>query len=61
MKCPECKEGNLEVTGTDEEFGDLIEVECNTCGYSTTLEPDGLGEGGMEWVDAKILDFEKTD
>ena len=49
--CPECKKGRLKVTGMGD-YEDTIFVECPECGYETELEPDGLGEGGMEMVEA---------
>ncbi len=55
-KCRECGDGYLDVIGTSG-FGDTIEVECDNCGETYELEPDGLGEGGMEWVDAKMMDI----
>lgn len=58
-KCRECKKGELIILGTGY-YGDTIEVECNNpdCGECYELEPDGLGEGGMEWVDAKMIDLD---
>ena len=50
-QCPECKNGTLQITGMGD-FEDSILVECPECGYETELEPDGLGEGGMEMVEA---------
>jgi len=31
---------------------DTVLVECPECGEEYELEPDGLGEGGMEMVEA---------
>jgi hypothetical protein len=58
-KCRECKIGNLEILGTAG-FGDTISVECNNpnCGECYEVEPDGLGEGGMEFVDAQMIDLD---
>ena len=52
--CRECG-GKLKILGTGE-FGDTVEVECTACGEDYEVEPDGLGDGGMEWVDAMMMD-----
>lgn len=56
-KCRECKIGKLKILGTGY-YGDTVEVECQNpkCGEVYEVEPDGLGMGGMEWVEAKMLD-----
>jgi len=46
--CKECG-GKLEVIDADDA---TIIVECKECHEVYQLEPDGLGEGGFEWVDA---------
>ncbi len=58
-KCRECKKGNLEILGTGY-YGDSIEVECNNpdCGEIYEVEPDGLDEGGLEFVEAQVIDLE---
>jgi hypothetical protein len=55
-KCRECGEGRLEILGTGG-FGDTVEVECQKCGEIYEVEPDGLGDGGFEWVDAMMMDM----
>ena len=50
-RCPECQMGTLRVTGMGA-YEDTILVECPECGYEAELEPDGLGEGAMEMVEA---------
>jgi hypothetical protein len=49
--CRECKKGTLRITGLGA-YEDTILVECPECGEEYELEPDGLGEGGMEMVEA---------
>ena len=41
-------------------LGDTIEVECQDCGECYEVEPDGLGEAGMEFVDAQMIEMEKN-
>jgi Zn ribbon nucleic-acid-binding protein len=55
-KCPECKKKTLEITGMGS-FGDTILVECTECGYEAELEPDGLGEGGFEMIEAMQIEY----
>jgi hypothetical protein len=55
MKCHNCGGKDFEILGTGY-LGDTIEVECKDCGEFYELEPDGLGQGGMEWVEAKMKD-----
>jgi len=56
-KCRECK-GKLEITGTGS-YNDTIEVECLECGECYEVEPDGLGEAGMEFVDAQMIEMDR--
>lgn len=49
--CRECRRGTLQITGMGA-YEDTIIVECPECGEEYELEPDGLGEGGMEMVEA---------
>ena len=49
--CPECQRGRLKVIGLGD-YEDTILVECSDCGAELELEPDGLGEGGLEMVEA---------
>ena len=56
-KCRECRIGKLTILGTGG-FGDTVEVECDNCGEIYEVEPDGLGGGGEEWVEAKMKDSE---
>ena len=53
-KCRECGEGTVKINGTAG-FDDLIEVECDQCGEIYEVEMDGLGEGGMEFVEAQMM------
>ena len=53
-KCPECGNKTLSIVGLGY-YEDSIEVECSSCGYAEELEPDGLGEGGMEFVEAQMM------
>lgn len=57
-KCNECEVGKLKVIGTGY-YGDTIEVQCLNpeCGEINELEPDGLGESGMEFVLAQMMDL----
>ena len=61
-KCRQCKTGTLKILGTAG-FGDTIEVQCQNpdCDEIYEVEPDGLGEGGFEWVDAMMMDIENED
>ena len=58
-KCRECKTGKLKIMGTGY-YGDTVEVECQNpeCGDIYEVEPDGLGDAGFEWVEAKMMDME---
>jgi len=56
-KCRECK-GELKILGTGF-YGDTIEVECQACGELYEVEPDGLGEAGMEMVEAQMIEMDK--
>jgi|TARA_B100001964_G_scaffold104813_1_gene117056 hypothetical protein len=58
VHCKECKTGELDIIGTGD-YG--IEVEClnHYCGAIYDLEPDGLGQGGEEWVEAKMIERQK--
>jgi hypothetical protein len=42
-------------------FNDLIEVECDKCQDNFELEPDGLGDGGLEMVEAMQIAMENGD
>jgi len=57
--CRECQTpDSLKILGTGA-YNDTIEVECINCGELYEVEPDGLGEGGLEMVDAMNLEFKK--
>lgn len=59
VKCRECG-GELKIVGTGS-FGDTIMVLCyedDRCGEEYELEPDGLGEGGLEMIDAIEMEGE---
>jgi len=51
--CRECRKGELKILGLGP-YEDTIEVECQNpeCGESYFVEPDGLGDAGMELVEA---------
>jgi len=55
-KCRECG-GKIKIMGTGF-YGDTIEVECQSCGEYYEVEPDGLGEGGLEMVEAHMIQEE---
>jgi len=55
--CRECKTGKLKIMGTGF-YGDTIEVECQKCGECYEVEPDGFGEGGLEFVEAQMMKME---
>ena len=59
-KCRECKTGELKIMGTGS-YGDTIEVECQKCGEYYEVEPDGLGEAGMEFVEAQMIEMAKNE
>ena len=40
-------------------YNDTIEVECQDCGEYYEVEPDGLGDAGMEMVEAQMIEIEK--
>lgn len=54
-RCRECG-SNLRILGTGC-LGDTIDVECDNCGEVYEVEPDGLGEGGLEMIDAKMIEL----
>lgn len=56
-KCQECEKVTLKILGIDEEYGDCIVVGCTNkeCFAEYKVEPDGLGQGGMEFVKAQII------
>jgi len=58
-KCRECG-GEIKIVGTGD-YGDTIEVECQNpdCFECYEVEPDGFGEGGLEMVDAMMIQAEK--
>ena len=47
--CKECKRGTLTVIGVDDM--NLL-VQCGYCKEIYLVEPDGLGQGGLEWAQA---------
>ena len=57
-KCRECGKGYLVILGTGY-LGDLIEVECQDpeCNEIYEVEPDGLGDGGFEFVEAQMIEL----
>lgn len=58
--CRECKEGRLEVVGLGD-FEDTIIVHCAECDEEYELEPDGLGEGCMELIEAFELEMARRE
>ncbi len=60
-KCRECGKGDLVILGTGY-LGDLIEVECQNpeCNEIYEVEPDGLGDGGFEFVEAQMIELDKN-
>jgi len=61
-KCRECETGELKIIGTGM-YGDTVEVECQNpeCSEMYEVEPDGLGDAGMEWVEAKMMEMERNE
>ena len=59
IKCRECRIGELKIMGTGM-YGDTVKVECQNpeCGVVYEVEPDGLGDAGFEWVEAKMMDLD---
>jgi len=59
-KCRECQIGELKILGTGY-FGDTVEVECQNpdCLEVYEVESDDLGDGGFEWVEAKMMDMKE--
>ena len=59
-KCRECGLGELKILGTNG-FGDTIEVECKNpeCSEIYEVEPDGLDDGGFEFVEAQRIEWDK--
>jgi len=58
VKCRECGVGELKILGAAMDVGG-IDVVCLSCGETYAVEPDGLGDGGMEWVEAMRIESEK--
>ena len=50
-KCYECGAMTLIIDGVGD-YNDTILVHCDECGMEGELEPDGLGEGGFEMLEA---------
>ena len=48
-KCPFCEIEGVRISGVTD---CSIDIYCPFCKESGTVEPDGLGEGGLEWVEA---------
>jgi DNA-directed RNA polymerase subunit RPC12/RpoP len=55
--CRECGKKELKIMGTGY-YKDTIEVECQACGEFYEVEPDGLGQGGLELIIAMEIDSE---
>ena len=59
--CRECEaKGSMKILGVGF-YGDTIEVECQVCGEGYEIEPDGFGEGAMEFVEAMEIEMRKDD
>lgn len=50
--CRECGEGTLKLVDADDIS---IYIQCQECHEEYSVEPDGLGEGGLEWVEAMMI------
>ena len=48
-ECFICGTPDMEIVGVDD---CSVFVFCNACNEEFRVEPDGLNEGGMEWVEA---------
>lgn len=59
-KCRECKKNTLKIVGTGS-YDDTIEVACDNakCLAEYDVEPDGLGQGGMEFADAQMIEIDR--
>lgn len=55
--CRECG-GPLQVTDADDA---TMLVECEQCGESYSVEPDGFGDGGMEYWPAIMAELEAAE
>jgi transcription elongation factor Elf1 len=51
MKCFDCGSKSMVVCDCDDVS---ITVYCEDCGQTFTVEPDGFGHGGLEWVEAMM-------
>ena len=58
-KCRECG-GEIKILGTSF-YGDGIEAKCQSCGEYYEIEPDGFGEGGLEMVEAQMIQEENEE
>jgi len=58
--CRECRAGTLKVVGLGG-FDDTIIVQCSDCEEEYELEPDGLDEGCMEFVEAFELELQRRE
>jgi len=59
-KCKECGNKSLTIQGLGY-LGDTIEVECSSCGINYEVEQDGLGQGGLEMIDAINAETERNE
>lgn len=48
-KCPWCGKTGVIIDGVDD---CSIDISCPHCEEAGRFEPDGLGEGGLEWAEA---------
>ena len=59
-RCYECGAIALVIDGLGE-YKDTILIHCEECGIEGELEPDSLGEGGFELLDALEIDMQNGD
>ena len=59
-KCYECGAIALVIDGLGE-YKDTILIHCEECGIEGELEPDGLGEGGFELLEALEIETQNGD
>jgi hypothetical protein len=56
-KCRHCG-GKYKIVGTGY-YGDTVEAECTDCGDYIEVESDGLGFGGLEWVEGRMAEMKQ--
>ena len=60
--CRECRKGGLKILGLGP-YEDTIEVECQNaaCGEVYEVEPDGLGDAGLEMEEAYEAEMKRRE